>query len=374
MEAITFSILPAEIHVSIAEHCKNHDLINLCLTSKLVNERCLPLLYRHVDLLFNRQCSGVLNSQEHPLILDAQLKRQLQFIHALLSHPEYGKHVRLFKGRLCVPSPDVCDRLREPKVSVEELWRAMRSLSHVQSVDVASKIIFTSRVTEPAKQFSCDLFQSATSVRLVGQMQYGLAKSILNAVNPATLAHLCLDFVLDKIGGPQGKFVSGENGEDGRIIALGVISGLLTTLICRCTALRTLVLRRIGQTRFDPSFNAAAEEASYIEWASFIRSVQGTVEKITFEQAADVPYFSGRRGSFDTYQIMDERFRRLVLPAIISGNWPCLIRIELRGVQSSNGRGELKKELRAVFNRNVRIVVKEEPRTVYEFREPNHWN
>ena len=41
MDAITFSTLPAKIHVSIATYCKNHDLINLCIVSKLLNQRCL---------------------------------------------------------------------------------------------------------------------------------------------------------------------------------------------------------------------------------------------------------------------------------------------------------------------------------------------
>lgn len=50
MGKLTFSTLPPEIHVGIAEHRGNSDLLNLCLTSKWVNERCLHVLYRHVDL------------------------------------------------------------------------------------------------------------------------------------------------------------------------------------------------------------------------------------------------------------------------------------------------------------------------------------
>lgn len=60
--------------------------------------------------------------------------------------------------------------------------------------------------------------------------------------------------------------------------------GFLTTLTDHCTGLRTLVLSRIGHARENMIWDTAAEEASYVEWASFIRSVQGTVEKLAFEQ------------------------------------------------------------------------------------------
>lgn len=168
-------------------------------------------------------------------------------------------------------------------ISDEELRRAMHSLTHVQGVDIASKTDFDYRLPVPKNQLPNDFFQSATSVRLAGSMQYGLVKPILNAINPATLKHLCLDRVQDvfKIG----PVVPGDRGDDGRIIALGVTSGLLTTLTGRCTALRTLILRRAGQGHSIHRWHAAAEEASYIEWASFIPSVQGTVEKFKFEQS-----------------------------------------------------------------------------------------
>ena len=52
MTTTTFITLPPEIQLGIAEICKNNDLITLCLTPKLVNERFLPVLYRHVDLQF----------------------------------------------------------------------------------------------------------------------------------------------------------------------------------------------------------------------------------------------------------------------------------------------------------------------------------
>ena len=73
---------------------------------------CLPVLYRHVDL----------RSKE----------KQQHFVHTLISHPEYGKHVRSLKGTLWLSS----------FISLEEdaeLWLVMQLLTHVRCVDITSK-------------------------------------------------------------------------------------------------------------------------------------------------------------------------------------------------------------------------------------------
>lgn len=79
-------------------------------------------------------------------------------------------------------------------------------------------------------------------MRFLGHVEYGLAKSILNAINPGMLRHLCLDMVSDCIARkPRDEFVAGQT------MTLSRTSGLLTPLTSRCTALRTLVLRRTGR-------------------------------------------------------------------------------------------------------------------------------
>lgn len=370
MATDAFSNLPVEIHVIIAEFCGNNDLFNLCLTSKWVNEICWPILYRHVDLRFGRTCLHDFLDGKHPGLLKALLKRQQQFVYTLLSHPEYGKHVQSLKGELCIPSLNDYPRLGKERISDRKLWRAMRSLTHVQSVDIASIDSSASPMSVPKQKFPKDLFQSATSVTLVGHMQYGLAKSILNAINPAMLKYLCLDVVQEyEVENPKGRIRPGDMGEDGQIIALGVMSGLLTTLTGRCTALRTLILRRKGELmdltertelyRWDE----AADEAAYIEWASFIRSVQGTLEKFTFEHVEDRMYYR----PCPVFRYMDERFLRFILPNIVSGNWPCLTMIELRGLEDLNGQrnqAQLEVELRAVLGESVKIVLGRETRKV----------
>lgn len=149
-------------------------------------------------------------------------------------------------------------------------------------------------------------------------MQYGIAKSILELINPALLKHLCLNFVRE-----CGSLLMtrgtrpGDTAEDGRIRTQGVITGLLTTLTGRCTALRTLTSRRPGLSEDEDGWNAAAEEASYIEWAQFIESVRGTVESFTFEQI-EVTQLLRLLDAAHPTRIMDETFQRIILPTLLA--------------------------------------------------------
>lgn len=94
-----------------------------------------------------------------------------------------------------------------------------------------------------------------------------------------------------------------------------------------------------------------------------------------FEQVARFQsHAQHSRGLPLEFEIMDERFRRLVLPTIVSRNWLCLNSIELRGVRSSNGQGKLAMELRAVLGENTTIVVKEVPESVHNYSVPYHWH
>ena len=241
MATSTFLGLPGEIHVNIAEHCENSDLINLFLTSELVHERCLHALDRHVDLPFNAYW---LTYWIDPQTLSFLRKKQERLVRTLLSHTTYSRFVRSLKGTPYLPACLGSQTLREDVIAQEGLLAAMQSLTHVQSVDLAFRNA-AHGIIAPIRQLPNTWFQSATSVRLVGRMQSGLAKSILNAVNPALLMHLCLDMVQDRnTRQRQGGIKPGDMGEDGRLIARGLMSGLLTALTDRCTVLRTLDLRR----------------------------------------------------------------------------------------------------------------------------------
>lgn len=219
METMAFSTLPAEIHLCIAKHCVNHDLINLCLTSKWVNERCSPVLYRHVDLQLDRYPLGHVDDSGLQLLI-VRDKKQKQFAHTLLSQPKYCRHVRFLKTSLNDSFLHDNTDLEGDTITGQEVGRAMQLLTHVQSLDLSFRKR-SNLATKPTKQLPDNLFQSATSLRLVGHIQYGLANSILNTINPLTLQHLCLDMVQEEHEHRkgQGGIVPEDEGEDGLIIS-----------------------------------------------------------------------------------------------------------------------------------------------------------
>lgn len=139
MTNIMFSTLPAEIHV-IAKHCERNDLINLCLTSKQVNENCLHVLYRHVDLLYDPYGIGSWIDQEYTVHENAHWKRQQQLVDTLLSHPDNGKHVRFLKGTLVVSRFDGYHLPSGGMVSMEDWRHVMQSLTQVQVCMYSSKM------------------------------------------------------------------------------------------------------------------------------------------------------------------------------------------------------------------------------------------
>lgn len=182
------------------------------------------------------------------------------------------------KGSLWRPESDLCHVLGHNALSDEEWWRAMRALSHVRRLQIGHGSDLANRTGEPLTRIPNQLFQSAISVKHIGRMRYNPTKSILSAVNPATLSCLDLDMVQDHDVGMfrQGN-VPGDGLGGGRIVTHGATSGLLSMLTGHCTALRTLTLRRIGQKQEVTVWRSGAEEASYPQWASFIYPVKGTV-------------------------------------------------------------------------------------------------
>lgn len=325
----------------------------------LVNERCLHVLFRSVKLQYGlrdrlyTKYRRLYGWEEEAVMV--HLKRQNRFIDTLMIHPKYGKHVRRLEKNVIVPIKD------------ENWGRAMQSLVHIQQVDFC----FETFASFPAKHIPAGLFQSVKSVRLVGEIQFSLAKSILNGVSPATLNDLYLDLIPDlRIGSSQPRFVPQDQGEKARIIELAVVQGLLTPLTGRFTALRTLRLRTTATYRDHDSWHDAAWEASYVEWASFIGSVKGTVEKFMCEQVVEMQYNPPLCSVTPWHEIVNERFQRLFLPTIVSGNWTCLDTIELRDIESSKGQGELAKILKAVLGENATVVVEEEPQQIWDQHKP----
>ncbi|MCJ1368683.1 hypothetical protein MMC16_007828 [Acarospora aff. strigata] len=384
--------LPQDIFLEILDICAAHKgaLYNLSLTSKSIQNACLPPLYRNVDLSTHNR--GRLVEFEDELVRelwadadgdyvpdDARL-RQYSFLRTLTAHPEYGAFVRSFTWTLVwTRSPYLTSKLKDIEFSI---WNVFSSLTNVQDLDLAS--LHYNDVEPFVRQNPPRLFFSAVRVRLLGWMNYGLATSILYSIDPSKLEHLALDNLQDEgqyLDGSPMRFDDAErlldrvetiNPDGSRAFMFpGPMRHLLKPLEGRCTALKYLLLRKAGQewSRMMGGWSPEADEAVYREWASFLCSVKSTLEVFVFEQSR-APLFGNISKMWEwersrTIPPMDERFRRLFLPVLVAGKWPHLQRLEVRGVGRWRGVPTLdevsKDQIRNAVGLQVLLVVEEEP-------------
>ncbi|MCJ1469133.1 hypothetical protein MMC07_007766 [Pseudocyphellaria aurata] len=317
MATSTFSSLPPEMQIKVAEYCESGDLFNLCLSSKLMFKILLHVLYRHIDFIGP---SGPMLSYQWA---NCYRRKQLQFLRTVLNHPQYGQHVRSFKGELNPPS---ARRVKGDKLTAAEFWSGLQLLTRVKDVEVANYI--SAEPTAISQLAPAQLFRTATAVTLMGHMPHDLSMLILHTINPELLTYLCLDMEKQKNYDrpPNSSYLT--NSTNQHPLFLGSTPGLVTPLIGRCIALKTLVIRVARRYMDKPSSSrGAAEEASWMEWAMFIQSVQGTVEKLVFDRAK-VWSCGERMPPTPAWELVEHKFRRVILPIIRAGYWPCLKFIE----------------------------------------------
>ncbi|MCJ1398248.1 hypothetical protein MMC11_001445 [Xylographa trunciseda] len=399
MATIQFSSIPTDVHYYIAGYLGVSSLLSLCRVCKSLNLNYTSALYRHVDLsmhnrglvLCNRSGDIILHA-DHPFCENVPKRmraRQERFIQTMLSQPAYRLYVQSLAWTFLVLDqwdddlpPDAPSEVYQAPLT--ELWPVLQDLPNVLSVDVAhiDPYLNIYMLGSPPNA----LFPSATSVRLVGRLDYIFAISILRAVDPARLVSLCLDNVQD-----EGQMNSKEpykkihdictadqietreaDGERGCVVE-GGMRGLLTHLTGRCTALRELVLRKAGQERKpDSDWHEKADEEVYEEWALFIKSTKQTLQRLVLEQGLGSwgegrqkpPWRSCRGGPpWQEARPMDQRFMRILFPVLASGGWLCLESMDIRGVGSWEGvpaMDELKRaELRMAIGDRAALVVKE---------------
>ena len=215
-EADSFAGLPAELLISVIQHCDMQDLATLSGVAKKFNNICRPIIFRDVDLsIHNRgkvlctfptkyQCppskwnepSDSLQCNNIPPNVQ---KRQEAFLSALIKDPSLAQHVKNFSWTLLLLENNRRTDLGidpfeinksvslDPKSPFTEIWNVFASLTSVRTLDLA----WLSRHLAMPLIHSIPpvLFPAATSVRLVGVMPYSLAASILLA-NPQALLHL----------------------------------------------------------------------------------------------------------------------------------------------------------------------------------------
>lgn len=418
-----FSDLPGDVLFIIAEHCDPQDLPRFCLASKNVKEASIPHLYRHVDLITHNRGLVTWYAYELPKLHTApyakfgpreehsdsvrcteiplnMMRRQETFIKTLMNREEYRKYVRVVIWTFLPPTVH-CRRF-STDIAKPAFWDLMRRLENIRRFDLADISDFWSTVSSRPSPVPDQYFPNLSSLRLLGVMEPVIVASIVSTIDPTKLVSLTLDNVQCCGKAPYGtKFtpaprrprVMMENtpefshysrwwATDSGFIWPGLMRGLLKPLTGRCTGLKSLTLRKVGDRNFEEfdMLRAINELALMHEWSSFIKSVSGTLEEFKFEQG---PRQGGQLGAIRVHPVrtMDQLFGNTIFPVLLVGPWPCLKVMEIRGVRSWIGQRmrlrkvkiedqyegfpfavSLKDQLKAAVGRGVTVIVDGEGR------------
>ncbi len=374
--ATCFSALPKDMLFTIAEHCDRNDLLRFCLASKNTMEASIPHVYRHVDLSTHNRGIVVCSGSEPPETFMHHLPtlehsdsvrctnipvdmmwRQKTFLKTLTNRQHYRKYVRVLIWTFLPP----CGNWRRFSNDVAKPWDLMRSLENVRRFDLADLSKNWSTVSPRPSRLKGQYFPNASSVRLLGVMEPVIAASILSTVDPAKLVSLTLDnvqccgkapFGTTFTPAPDPLSFSKEHGDaalakyvkwisaDAAFVWPGLMRGLLLPLTGRCTGLKSLTLRKVGDRNaeeYDVLRGMKNERILLVEWASFIESVSGTLEEFRFEQGPRHEGQSDTGGRVHPVRMMDCIFGHSVFPVLLAGPWPRLKMMEVRGVRSWMG-------------------------------------
>lgn len=349
----------------------------LCSITKWMHKICAHVLYRDVNLSVHNQgiVDVVFENEARQMWSDnsactihheALAHKQASFLKALTRHPELAIHVHKLSWSML--------ELNDPPVFWMTIWMVLNMMTNVRHVDIAwvrdQHDIYLHKVSLPSR-----LFSNATSVSLVGVMGRPLPLLILKSIRVSNLQHLTISNLQE-----CGELTHGldpAHSDPNRITAPGrtrkspgAMLGVLTQLN-GCTALKTLTLRKVAKAA-EHAFDSTLfkhDDQVYGEWATFIRSVGRTLEKLTFEQG-NPSFFSSpvdpdncrpHSLSWDgvnhhlrqiieaeqdaakvtgdwplrsgcAYRPMDKSFGMTILPAIMETQWICLKEVKVVGV------------------------------------------
>ena len=413
-----FSNLPEDVLFIIAEHCDPQDLPKFCLASKNVKNASIPHIYRYVDLSTHNRGLVTSHGYELPKLYTAphaesetreehsdsvrcteipvnMIRRQETFIKTLINREEYRKYVRVVIWTFLPPTIH-CRRFSTDVVK-PAFWNLMLQLQNIRRFDLADISDFWSTVSPRPSRLPDRYFPNLSSLRLVGVMEPVIVAPIVSTIDPTKLVSLTLDNVQCCGKAPYGTtFTPAPRLPRGameckyskwwttnpKFIWPGLMRGVLKPLTGRCTGLKSLTLRKVGDRNSEEidTLRAMNECALMHEWSSFIESVSGSLEEFKFEQG---PRQAGQLSRIRVHPVrsMDRLFGLVIFPALLVGPWPCLKVMEIRGVRSWIGQGmrlrkvkieeqyeglpfaiSLEDQLKAAVGRGVTVTVEGEGR------------
>ncbi len=393
--------LAPETLSSILNFCSIPSLKALSCTCKTLQaEVFLPLKYRSVDLSIHNL--GRIPTRDHNGItcyywaesnppreyLKDLSRKQHDVLTTFLTNPYVGKLIHDFTWTLrsyCDPDGAIPGKNAPSVVSPDtHIWDAFKTFTNVTKLDLAcyrEKWGWAYLRNPPSP-----LFPAATHIRLSGVMYPEIVSAILHPASLSRLVHLSFDNLQDP-GPYDGKLptdnsISQDNNNyftkpfdpSVKVQRLpGTMRYILPSIEHQCTALTSFHFRKPGWLHNRSSRCPAADVQCYAEVASFISCVSSTLQVFHFEHGVcerAIPHV--KAGTVEcTFGCipppaqnmlpMDERFVRIVLPALMRTEWPRLRELRIVGLGEWNGKPAMtrirKWRLKKHMGEGVKIVV-----------------
>ncbi|KAF2137111.1 uncharacterized protein K452DRAFT_302263 [Aplosporella prunicola CBS 121167] len=375
--------LPVELlRYIIADFCDTPSCCALSATCQWLHSICTEELYRSIDLSRHNssETANFFEYGPHPIpaynvmypetpLDQAIRKRQRSLLATLQTRPGYGEHVRHLAWSIIMAPPGrkngnyqlyensidyrITIRRDDPiDLLVEDspLWAAFSTMTKVIIIDVFFLRMYRESCPPPP------LFPSATSIRLGGQVSRSFVRAILGERDASALRHLDFDglsqyanplpdppdglthaqlmqYCLDLYPIRESIERSAEYAGERKNTPAGPLSGHMQPYLTRrCTNLTSL---RIGTWAPQRSEDLRPHDAArYREYGAFLGSIRPTLRSLFFEQNGDnwVNEQLALQAPEDSLRPGEQLFTRFIHPVLLEAEWPCLERLEVRGV------------------------------------------
>ena len=389
----------------VLNFCSVSSLRALSSTCKTLQaEVFLPLKYRSMDISIHNQGWVPITDHNENIqhywsehlpawcYLEDLSRKQHAFLEIVLSRPYIGKLIHGFTWIIrsyCDPDGFMPGKQTSDAIWPDtHMWDAFKTFTNVTKLDLAcyQKTWDWAYLRDPPSP----LFPAATNIRLSGIMYPEVVMAILHPTNLSKLEHLSLDNLQDPgpCNGtwPKDCSTSQDNFNYycrpfNPYVKVQRLPGTMRYILPRIEndlpALTSFHYRKPGWVHNRCGRNPAADVQCYAEVASFISCVSSTLQSFHFEQGVAqylIPHV--KAGTVEqTYgcirpppqdrhmKPMDEKFVKIVLPAIMRAKWPRLREMMIQGVGEYKGRQAINRmkmwRLKKHMGEGVHLVVED---------------
>ncbi|KAI9787851.1 MAG: hypothetical protein M1816_007418 [Peltula sp. TS41687] len=355
------SNLPTELLDEIFSHCDVPDLYNAMQTCQRNHEIIVPELYRTVDLRFDnpRFSRGLPQPLTRHTVLKIMTRdpasspapetaedravmnwwrAQQRFIRAVETRPELGRLVRGFawtlytedgigvqgSGQELHPEEGVLLEEGVEKFLCQRFPNARKV--HIDGLGGPHRHP-TELVPRAAMNIESDVFPRVSKLKFSGDLSISFLQDLLASLNQANLTDLELD-AIQHAGGARLPPLMAPAG----FYLLAPLTQCVLQKSTRCTSLKKLTVRMMVY----PGGWLTMADFILERYARMLSTVRATLQQLEFEifEMPEVPPEQPCDRWPDKTPSVDGNLQQMISSELARGNWPCLTRVQIRGLRA----------------------------------------